>query len=145
RVSSLLLLTTVATMFVAAKSPGLETILLTMIGGYLAAGGPGAINHYLERDIDAKMSRTARRPLPSGRIEPRAALYFGIVLGALSFALFAIGVNMTAALLAMSGLLGYVFVYTLWLKPLTPQNIVIGGAAGAGPPPRGRAAPPRRP
>jgi protoheme IX farnesyltransferase len=134
RVISLLLVTTVTTMFVAAKSPGLGTILLTMIGGYLAAGGAGAINHYLERDIDARMSRTARRPLPSGRIEPRSALYFGIVLGALSFALFALTVNMTAALLAMSGLLGYVFVYTLWLKPLTPQNIVIGGAAGAVPP-----------
>jgi protoheme IX farnesyltransferase len=134
RVISLLLLTTVTTMFVAAKSPGLGTILVTMVGGYLAAGGAGAINHYLERDIDARMSRTSRRPLPSGRLEPRAALYFGIVLGALSFALFAFAVNLTAALLAMSGLLGYVFVYTLWLKPLTSQNIVIGGAAGAVPP-----------
>jgi heme o synthase len=134
RVISLLLLTTVATMFVADRSPELETILLTMLGGYLAAGGAGAINHYLERDIDARMSRTSRRPLPSGRIEPPAALYFGIVLGALSFALFAFAVNLTAALLALGGLLGYVFVYTLWLKPLTPQNIVIGGAAGAVPP-----------
>jgi protoheme IX farnesyltransferase len=134
RVISLLLLTTVATMFVADPSPRLGTILVTMIGGYLAAGGAGAINHYLERDIDARMSRTSRRPLPSGRIEPRSALYFGIVLGCLSFALFALAVNMTAALLALGGLLGYVFVYTLWLKPLTPQNIVIGGAAGAVPP-----------
>jgi heme o synthase len=134
RVISLLLLTTVATMFVADASPELGTIVLTMIGGYLAAGGAGAINHYLERDIDARMSRTSRRPLPSGRMEPRSALYFGIVLGALSFALFAFAVNLTAALLALGGLLGYVFVYTLWLKPLTPQNIVIGGAAGAVPP-----------
>jgi protoheme IX farnesyltransferase len=134
RVISLLLLTTVATMFVANTSPGLGTILLTMVGGYLAAGGAGAINHYLERDIDARMARTSRRPLPSGRIEPRSALWFGIVLGALSFALFAFALNLTAALLAMSGLLGYVFVYTLWLKPLTSQNIVIGGAAGAVPP-----------
>ena len=134
RVLSLLLLTTLATMFVASPSPPLAIILLTMIGGYLAAGGAGAINHYLERNIDAQMTRTSRRPLPSGRIEPRSALWFGIVLGALSFALFALGVNMTAALLALAGLLGYVFVYTLWLKPLTTQNIVIGGAAGAVPP-----------
>jgi protoheme IX farnesyltransferase len=134
RVISLLLLTTLATMFVADRSPRFSAILLTMIGGYLAAGGAGAINHYLERDIDAHMVRTSRRPLPSGRIEPRAALWFGIVLGVVSFAVFAIGVNLTAALLAMIGLLGYVFVYTLWLKPITSQNIVIGGAAGAVPP-----------
>jgi heme o synthase len=134
RVISLLLVTTAATMFVADPSPDVAVIVLTMIGGYLAAGGAGAINHYLERDIDASMSRTSRRPLPAGRIEPRSALWFGIVLGALSFALFALTVNMTAALLAMAGLLGYVFVYTLWLKPITSQNIVIGGAAGAVPP-----------
>jgi protoheme IX farnesyltransferase len=134
RVISLLLLTTVATMVVADPSPDLGMIVLTMIGGYLAAGGAGAINHYLERDIDASMSRTSRRPLPAGRIEPRSALWFGIVLGALSFVLFALAVNMAAALLALAGLLGYVFVYTLWLKPITSQNIVIGGAAGAVPP-----------
>jgi protoheme IX farnesyltransferase len=134
RVISLLLVTTVATMFVADSSPAFGLIVLTMIGGYLAAGGAGAINHYLEREIDANMSRTSRRPLPAGRIEPRSALWFGIVLGVLSFALFALTVNMTAALLAAAGLLGYVFVYTLWLKPITSQNIVIGGAAGAVPP-----------
>jgi protoheme IX farnesyltransferase len=134
RVISLLLLTTLATMFVANQSPRLSTVLLTMVGGYLAAGGAGAINHYLERDLDAHMARTARRPLPSGRIEPGAALLFGIALGAASFALFALAVNMTAALLALGGLLAYVLVYTLWLKPLTSQNIVIGGAAGAVPP-----------
>jgi protoheme IX farnesyltransferase len=134
RVISLLLVTTVATMFVADRSPRFSTIVLTVIGGYLAAGGAGAINHYIERDIDAHMSRTARRPLPSGRIEPRSALWFGIALGVISFVVFALGVNMTAALLALGGLLGYVFVYTLWLKPITTQNIVIGGAAGAVPP-----------
>jgi protoheme IX farnesyltransferase len=134
RVISLLLVTTVATMFVADPGPSFELILLTVIGGYLAAGGAGAINHYLERDIDANMSRTSRRPLPAGRIEPRSALWFGIALGTVSFALFALAVNLTAALLAMAGLLGYVFVYTLWLKPITSQNIVIGGAAGAMPP-----------
>ena len=131
---SLLLVTTAATMFVADSSPPLGVLLATLVGGYLAAGGAGAINHYIERDIDARMSRTSRRPLPSGRIEPRAALWFGIALGALSFTLFAVAVNMPAALLAMAGLLGYVFVYTLWLKPRTTQNIVIGGAAGAVPP-----------
>ena len=134
RVISLLLLTTVATMFVADKTPRLTTILLTMVGGYLAAGGAGAINHYIERDIDARMSRTSRRPLPSGRLDPRSALVFGIALGAASFALFALTVNLLSALLAMAGLLAYVFVYTMWLKPATPQNIVIGGAAGAVPP-----------
>src|SRR5919109_1336511 len=131
RVIGLLLLTTVTTMFVASSSPAFGTILLTMIGGYLAAGGAGAINHYLEREIDAAMTRTSKRPLPAGRIDPRSALWFGTALGAMSFALFALTVNMTAALLALAGLLGYVFVYTLWLKPMTPQNIVIGGAAGA--------------
>jgi len=134
RVISLLLVTTVATMFVASSSPRFSTILLTIVGGYMAAGGAGAINHYIERDIDAAMTRTARRPLPSGRIEAQAALWFGIVLGVLSFALFALAVNVTAALLSLAGLLGYVFVYTIWLKPSTSQNIVIGGAAGAVPP-----------
>ena len=121
-------------MFVANSSPEIGVILATMLGGYLAAGGAGAINHYIERDIDARMARTSRRPLPDGRVEPRNALWFGIALGVAAFALFAVAVNMTAALLAMAGLLGYVFVYTLWLKPITTQNIVIGGAAGAVPP-----------
>ena len=134
RVISLLLVTTAATMFVADSSPPIGLVLATLLGGYLAAGGAGAINHFIERDIDARMSRTSRRPLPSGRVAPRQALWFGIVLGALSFALFAVAVNMTAAWLAMAGLLGYVFVYTMWLKPRTTQNIVIGGAAGAVPP-----------
>ena len=134
RVISLLLVTTLATMFVASSSPSIGLILATMIGGYLAAGGAGAINHYIERDIDARMVRTSHRPLPEGRVEPRAALWFGIALGVVAFAVFALAVNMTAALLAMAGLFGYVFVYTMWLKPVTTQNIVIGGAAGAVPP-----------
>jgi len=134
RVISLLLVTTAATMFVADPSPSIGLLLATLTGGYLAAGGAGAINHFIERDIDARMSRTSRRPLPSGRVRPRHALWFGITLGLASFALFAAAVNMTAAWLAMAGLLGYVFVYTLWLKPRTSQNIVIGGAAGAVPP-----------
>ena len=109
-------------------------MLLTCLGGALSAGGAGAINHYVDRDIDALMTRTATRPIPAGRIAPRNALWFGIVLGASAFALLSLTVNLLAACLALSGLLGYVFVYTLWLKRSTPQNIVIGGAAGAVPP-----------
>jgi protoheme IX farnesyltransferase len=135
RIIALLLVTTVATMLVADPAgPALATVLWTMLGGYLAAGGAGAINHYLDRERDARMSRTRGRPLVSGRIEPAHGLVFGIALGVLSFALLWAAVNAVAAALAMAGLLGYVFVYTLWLKPLTPQNIVIGGAAGAVPP-----------
>jgi heme o synthase len=135
RIISLLLITTVATMFVADPSgPALATILWTVLGGYLAAGGAGAINHYLERDRDARMARTCGRPLAGGRIEPLHGLVFGVALGALATVQLALTVNVLAAALALSGLLGYVFVYTLWLKPRTPQNIVIGGAAGAVPP-----------
>ena len=135
RIISLLLLTTVAAMFVADPSgPPLSTILWTMLGGYLAAGGAGAINHYIDRDRDARMARTRGRPLVAGRIEPVHGLVFGVVLGVLAVVQLAITVNALSAALAAVGLLGYVFVYTLWLKPLTPQNIVIGGAAGAVPP-----------
>jgi protoheme IX farnesyltransferase len=135
RIISLLLITTVTTMFVADPSgPGWATILWTVLGGYLAAGGAGAINHYLERDRDARMARTCARPLVAGRIEPLHGLVFGISLGVVATAELAIAVNPLAAALALAGLLGYVLVYTMWLKPLTPQNIVIGGAAGAVPP-----------
>jgi protoheme IX farnesyltransferase len=104
------------------------------VGGYLSAGGAGAVNHYYDRDIDAQMARTANRPVPAGRVSPRAALISGIVLAALSFALLSLTVNLLAASLALSGFAGYVGVYTVWLKRRTPQNIVIGGAAGAVPP-----------
>jgi heme o synthase len=135
RIISLLLLTTVAAMFVADPSgPGVATVLWTMLGGYLAAGGAGAINHYLDRERDARMARTRGRPLVAGRIEPVHGLVFGVSLGALAVIELALTVNPLAAALSLAGLLGYVFVYTLWLKPLTPQNIVIGGAAGAVPP-----------
>jgi len=133
KVQSLLLFTTVTTMYVAGD-PSLGLVALTCLGGALSAGGAGAINHYLDRDIDAVMKRTADRPVASGRVAPRAALAYGIALGAASFVLLALAVNLLAAALALSGLLGYVFVYTLWLKRSTPQNIVIGGAAGAVPP-----------
>ncbi len=135
RVISLLLLTTVATMYVADPAgPKLSLILWTMLGGYLAAGGAGAINHYVDRERDAHMARTNKRPLVNGRITPIHGLIFGISLGVIAFVQLWVTVNFLAAALAMVGLLGYVFVYTLWLKPITPQNIVIGGAAGAVPP-----------
>jgi protoheme IX farnesyltransferase len=133
KVQTLLLLTTVATMLVAG-SPSFELILLTCLGGYLSAGGAGAVNHWFDRDIDAQMARTADRPIPSGRVAPGAALAFGIALAALSLLELSLFVNVTAALLSFSGFLGYVFVYTVWLKRRSPQNIVIGGAAGAVPP-----------
>jgi protoheme IX farnesyltransferase len=135
RIISLLLVTTVTTMIVAAPADvSVITILWTILGGYLAAGGAGAINHYVERDRDARMDRTCDRPIASGRIEPLHGLAFGIALGVAAVVELAVAVNALAAGLALGGLLGYVFVYTLWLKPRTPQNIVLGGAAGAIPP-----------
>jgi protoheme IX farnesyltransferase len=133
KVQSLLLFTTVTTMYIAGD-PSLGLVALTCLGGALSAGGAGAINHALDRDIDAVMKRTADRPVASGRVSPQAAIVFGVLLGSASFALLALAVNPLAAVLAMSGLLGYVLVYTVWLKRSTPQNIVIGGAAGAVPP-----------
>src|SRR5918998_505020 len=133
KVQSLLLLTTVCTMEIAGD-PSLELIALTVAGGYLSAGGAGAVNHWYDRDIDKLMPRTAGRPVPAGRVSPRAALIYGCVLALLSFLLLAATVNVLSASLAFGGFLGYVFVYTVWLKRRTPQNIVIGGAAGAVPP-----------
>jgi protoheme IX farnesyltransferase len=132
-VQSLLLLTTVTTMYVAGN-PSLRLIVLTCLGGALSAGGAGAINHAIDRDIDRTMKRTADRPVASGRVSPAAAIAFGITLAALSFLILSTQVNVLAASLSLSGFFGYVFVYTLWLKRRTPQNIVIGGAAGAVPP-----------
>ncbi len=133
KVQSLLLLTTATTMLVAG-TPSAGLVLVTCLGGYLSAGGAGAVNHFYDRDIDAAMTRTADRPVPSGRVAPAAALIYGCVLAALGFAVLWSQVNLLAAALSFSGFLGYVFVYTVWLKRRTPQNIVIGGAAGAVPP-----------
>jgi protoheme IX farnesyltransferase len=133
KVQSLLLLTTIATMYVAGD-PSPALVALTCLGGYLSAGGAGAVNHWFDRDIDARMTRTANRPVPSGRVSPRAALAFGCTLAALSLIELAVAVNPLAAILSFAGFLGYVFIYTVWLKRRTPQNIVIGGAAGAVPP-----------
>jgi protoheme IX farnesyltransferase len=133
KVQSLLLLTTIATMYVAGD-PSPMLVALTCLGGYLSAGGAGAVNHWFDRDIDLQMARTANRPVPSGRVSPRAALAFGCTLAALSLLELSLTVNPLAAALSFAGFLGYVFVYTVWLKRRTPQNIVIGGAAGAVPP-----------
>jgi protoheme IX farnesyltransferase len=133
KVQTLLLFTTVTTMEVAGNA-SVGKIGLTCLGGYLSAGGAGAVNHYYDRDIDAQMARTASRPVPSGRVSPRAALIYGIVLASLSFVLMSLTLNVLAASLALGGFVGYVGVYTILLKRRTPQNIVIGGAAGAMPP-----------
>jgi heme o synthase len=133
KVQSLLLFTTVATMEIAGN-PSASKIALTCAGGYLSAGGAGAVNHYWDRDIDARMRRTATRPIPSGRVSPAAALRFGIALALASLVLMTLTINLLAALLAFGGFVGYVGVYTVWLKRRTPYNIVIGGAAGAMPP-----------
>jgi protoheme IX farnesyltransferase len=135
RIIVLLLVTTGAAMLVAA--PGVVSpwiMLSTLLGGALASGSAGAINQILERDIDALMARTRRRPVAAGRVDPPFAFAFAFVLAALAFAVLAVFVNLLSALLAMLGLLFYVFIYTIWLKRATPQNIVIGGAAGAVPP-----------
>jgi protoheme IX farnesyltransferase len=133
RIISLLLVTTIAPMFVAGN-PGWLLVVVVTIGGYLMAGGANAVNMYLDRDIDTQMSRTRLRPIPSGRMGARAVLAFGVALATAATFLLARFTNVLAALLALGGFYFYVFVYTGWLKRTTPQNIVIGGAAGAFPP-----------
>ena len=127
-------MTTVPVMVVAQGGmPSWWLILATVIGGTLAAGGANAINMYVDRDIDALMRRTERRPLVTGVVSPAEALVFAIGLEIVAFALLWGAVNLLSALLALSACLFYVFVYTLWLKRTSRQNIVIGGAAGAMP------------
>ena len=134
RIIMLLVVTTVPTMLLAARGwPSGWLIAATVFGGTLAAGAANTINMYLDRDIDAVMKRTSRRPLPAHRMTPQRALAFGIALQAISFFFMAATVNLTAALLTQSAVVFYVFVYTMGLKRSTPQNIVIGGAAGAVP------------
>jgi protoheme IX farnesyltransferase len=135
RIISLLLITTVAPMFITpAGLPPVSLVLWVVLGGYLMAGGANAINMWFDRDIDHKMSRTRLRPIPAGRIPAGAGLAFGIGLGLAAFLIFWYRVNALSAWLALGGLLFYVFIYTIWLKRSSPQNIVIGGAAGAFPP-----------
>jgi len=135
RVVLLLDATAVGVMIPAAHGhPSFTAILAVLFGGTFAAGGAHAINCWFDRDIDAAMYRTRRRPLPDGRIPAWHALVLGIGLIALAFATLWVGANLLAASLALAGALVYIFVYTIWLKRSTPQNIVIGGAAGAMPP-----------
>jgi protoheme IX farnesyltransferase len=134
RIVELLLVTTVPSMILAERGmPPLPLIGATLIGGTLSAGGANAINQYLDRDIDGIMARTRRRPLPAHVIAPGHALAFGVGLGLAGSAWLSLTVNLLAAALAGAALLFYVFVYTMWLKRTSPQNIVIGGAAGAVP------------
>ena len=135
RIISLLVFTALGGMFLAsggAPDPLLTAIVLT--GGALAAGGANALNHYLDRDIDQLMRRTATRPVASGSIPPVHAMWFGIALNVFAFAILGWLVNPLSAVLTLSATLFYVFIYTMTLKRSTPQNIVIGGAAGAIPP-----------
>jgi heme o synthase len=134
RIVELLLVTTVPTMVLAQRGvPSIWLMAAVVFGGSLAAGGANTINMYLDRDIDDVMRRTRHRPLPRHAVEPRRALAFGIALSILSFLWLTVTVNLLSALLAASAIGFYVFVYTLWLKRTTPQNIVIGGAAGCVP------------
>jgi protoheme IX farnesyltransferase len=135
RIIELLLVTTFPAMVVAADGlPDLWIAAATLLGGALAAAGANTINCYLDRDIDAIMRRTHSRPIPAGLIAPERALAFGIGLSVIAFVFLALSVNLLTAVLAVSAILFYVFIYTLWLKRSTVENIVIGGAAGAVPP-----------
>jgi protoheme IX farnesyltransferase len=133
RIISLLLVTTIAPMFVAGR-PGWKLVLAVFVGGYLMAGGANAVNMYIDRDIDDRMTRTRLRPIPSGRMRAELVLSFGILCATTATFLLAHVANVLTAALALGGFYTYVFVYTRWLKRTSPQNIVIGGAAGAFPP-----------
>ena len=133
RIISLLLVTTIAPMFVAG-TPDIGLVLIVTLAGYLMAGGANAVNMYMDSDIDDRMARTRLRPIPSGRMSGRSVLAFGVALSTAATFIFAFFVNVVAAALALAGFYFYVYVYTKWLKRTTPQNIVIGGAAGAFPP-----------
>ena len=139
RIISLLLVTTIAAMYVAG-TPSWPLVLTVFVGGYMMAGGANAINMYMDRDIDMTMDRTRLRPIPSGRMTPVTVLAFGVALATAATFLLARFANVLTAELALGGFYFYVFVYTRWLKRSTPQNIVIGGAAGAFPPLVGYAA-----
>ena len=134
-IMSLLLLTALGGMFLASRGvPSFDVLAATLVGGAAASGGASSLNHYFDRDIDEQMRRTRRRPLPSQRVPDEWAIGIGISLNVIAFAVLAIWTNVLAAALALAGTLFYIFIYTLWLKRTTVQNIVIGGAAGAIPP-----------
>ncbi|MEP7198615.1 MAG: heme o synthase, partial [Chloroflexota bacterium] len=132
---ALLVLTTLCGMFIAQRGvPPLHLIVLTLIGGACAAGGANALNSWYDRDLDKVMERTARRPIPSGRISPRAGLTFALTLCVLSVITLGLFVNWLSAALVLTGIVYYAWFYTVVLKRITPQNIVVGGGAGAIPP-----------
>ena len=133
RIISLLLVTTIAPMYVAGV-PDWRLVLAVFVAGYLMAGGANAVNMYMDRDIDDRMARTRLRPIPSGRMRPEAVLAFGVLCATTATFMFARVANILTAALALGGFYTYVFIYTRWLKRSSPQNIVIGGAAGAFPP-----------
>lgn len=134
RVIELLLVTTLPSMILAEGGlPSLGLMLSVLLGGALAAGGANTVNCYIERDRDQIMKRTHGRPLPMGEVSPKAALIFGLTLEVIAFIWLSLTANVLSAALALSAMLFYIFVYTIWLKPRSPQNIVIGGAAGAVP------------
>ena len=133
RIISLLLVTTIAPMFVAGR-PSFGTVLFVALGGYLMAGGANAVNMYLDQDIDDVMTRTKLRPIPSGRMQARAVIAFGVGIATAATWMLATFVNVLTAALALGSFYFYIFIYTRWLKRSSPQNIVIGGAAGAFPP-----------
>jgi protoheme IX farnesyltransferase len=139
RIISLLLVTTAAPMY-AAGTPTWWQVAIVMLGGYLMAGGANAVNMYLDRDIDDRMARTRLRPIPSGRMHATAVIAFGVAIASAATWLLAVTINPLTAALALAGFYFYVFIYTRWLKRSSPQNIVIGGAAGAFPPLVGYAA-----
>jgi len=135
RVAVLLLLTALVAMVLAAEgAPSIQRVALTLLGGYLCAGGAGAINCYLDRDLDAQMARTRDRAIPSGRVEPGHALALGILLSVLSGPILWFGAHPLAAVVALLALAHYVLVYTVWLKRRSSWNVVVGGLAGAAPP-----------
>lgn len=134
RIIELLLITTVPAMFVAQRGiPSLSLMVLTVVGGTLSAGGANAVNMWFDRDIDAIMKRTRKRPLVTGEVSATGALIFAVGLEAVAFAILWLGADLLAAAISLAAALFYVFIYTMWLKRSTSQNIVIGGAAGAAP------------
>jgi protoheme IX farnesyltransferase len=135
KVNILLVLTALAAIFLASDDlPSIQVVLAVIIGGTLASGGAGAINHSIDKDVDSKMNRTSKRPVADARISTKNALIFGFILTIISFAILYFSTNLLAALLALSGNLFYVIIYSLWLKKRTKYNIVIGGIAGCFPP-----------
>jgi len=135
KVVALIMLTAVVGMFLATPSlPPLDLVVLASIGIALASSSAAVFNHIIDQKIDNEMARTHKRPLPEGKITPKAALIFGVIIGVIGIGILAIGVNLLTAVLTLIALIGYAVFYTMYLKRATPQNIVIGGAAGAAPP-----------